>query len=261
MIEIINKGRMLTYADVYFTDSAVNTISQKCDICTYHNIYDLHDEKNKYFTEYTLISDLTENEDDLWCAIHKKTRYEIRRAERYDIQFVYYDSNDIINGSEFNFADFSKMYEKMFESKDLPRLLDKNEFYGLINARGGTITAAIHNEKALVYHFYINDNEHTKLTISCSELWTADSQIDKNMIGYANKWLHWKDFLYFKEIGVESYDWGGVTWNEEDQGKLEGINKFKASFGGKPVSYFCETVVISNKAKLIKILSRIKKLL
>ena len=112
-----------------------------------------------------------------------------------------------------------------------------------------------------MYHFYINDNEHTKLTISCSELWTADSQIDKNMIGYANKWLHWKDFLYFKEIGVESYDWGGVTWNEEDQGKLEGINKFKASFGGKPVSYFCETVVISNKAKLIKILSRIKKLL
>ena len=108
-----------------------------------------------------------------------------------------------------------------------------------------------------MYHFYICDEKHAKLTISCSGIWGADVS-DRNMVGYVNKALHWHDFLYLKEKGVESYDWGGVTWNEDDPGILAGINRFKQSFGGKPVSYYSETVLLSMKAKVFHQLSLLK---
>ena len=190
MVEIVKKGRLLTYEDVYFTDSADNCINQKCDICTYHNIYNLHDEKNKHATEYTLIFDLSSSEDDLWSHIHKTTRYEIRRAERYELKYVVYDSEAIMSGKEFSFELFSKMYEKMFVEKGLPRNLDKSEFYNIVKCGSGMITAVSHESVPLVYHFYIYDRDHTKLTISCSELWSSEGSLDKNLIGYANKWLH-----------------------------------------------------------------------
>ena len=81
------------------------------------------------------------------------------------------------------------------------------------------------------------------------------------MVGYANKALHWHDFHYLKQRGIESYDWGGVTWNEEDAGILAGINKFKQSFGGRPVSYYSETVLITLKAKFFHQLSHIKSMM
>lgn len=72
-----------------------------------------------------------------------------------------------------------------------------------------------------------------------------------------NKGLHWHDILLFKDMGITSYDWGGVTWNEEDAGVLKGINKFKESFGGQPVSYYSETVVLTLKAKLFLKLKKV----
>lgn len=258
MLEILKKGRSLKYVEVYFAETADYTVKQKCDICTYRNIYTLHDERNNHFSEYTLISDLSQSEDELWKQINKNTRYEIRRAERYELEFITYDSKQIKNEDGFSFDKFSDMYEKMFAEKGMPRKFDREEFYNIVKFGGGIITAVLFNSEPIVYHFYIYDETHTKLTISCSELWSEDGSIEKNLIGYANKWLHWKDFLYFKEIGVESYDWGGVTWNEENPGKLAGINKFKQSFGGKPVSYYSETVVMSGKAKLFKRLSKLK---
>ena len=126
---------------------------------------------------------------------------------------------------------------------------------------GGIVTAALIQSTPIVYHFYICDEEHSKLTISCSGIWGLDNVTDRNMVGYANKALHWHDFRYLKQRGIESYDWGGVTWNEEDAGILAGINKFKQSFGGRPVSYYSETVLITLKAKVLHQLSHIKSMM
>lgn len=259
MIEVTKRGRCLTYVDVYFAETAEYHVKQKCDICTYQNTYSLHDKKNMHSVGYTLISDLTQNEEQLWGAIRKGTRYEIRRAERYPIDFTAFDSSQILGGAEFQLDHFQSMYESMFANKGLPRKLDKDELLAIVACGGGLITAALVDSAPVVYHFYITDDRHAKLTISCSDLWGGNQQQDKNLIGYSNKWLHWKDYLYLKKLGVASYDWGGVTWNEEDQGILTGINKFKQSFGGEPVSYYSETVVMTNKAKLLRALSRMKR--
>ena len=139
MIEIVKNGRLLKYVDVYFTDSVDYHVKQKCDVCTYQNIYNLHDVKNEHSVGYTLISDLTKSESELWSVIHKTTRYEIRRAERYSIDYAEYDSQQIANGEGFDFTHFRSMYERMFQEKGLPRTIDEKEFYSIISAGGGSL--------------------------------------------------------------------------------------------------------------------------
>ena len=54
-----------------------------------------------------------------------------------------------------------------------------------------------------------------------------------NIIGRANKRLHWEDWMYFKKLGISTYDWGGVFAYNSDNG----IDKFKEAFGGVPHDY------------------------
>lgn len=54
------------------------------------------------------------------------------------------------------------------------------------------------------------------------------SNVDKNMIGRLNRWLHYEDMILLKENGFDVYDWGGYDIKEN----LAGINKFKKYFGG-----------------------------
>ena len=54
------------------------------------------------------------------------------------------------------------------------------------------------------------------------------------MLGRANKYLHWNDWIYLKQQGVVEYDWGGIASYE----KPNGIDKFKMSFGGQYKKYY-----------------------
>ena len=45
------------------------------------------------------------------------------------------------------------------------------------------------------------------------------------------------DMKKFKNIGFEVYDWGGIAYGTENK-SLQGINKFKESFGGQIIEQF-----------------------
>jgi len=69
------------------------------------------------------------------------------------------------------------------------------------------------------------------------------------LVGRANRWLHWRDMLCFKEAGVQCYDWGGM-FEDESTPERAGINRFKRDFGGQPVhSYEC-TVAASARGRV-----------
>lgn len=55
------------------------------------------------------------------------------------------------------------------------------------------------------------------------------NKIDKNLIWYANKWLHYFDMEYFKNIWYIEYDWGGLYLWKEDASR-QNIDTFKLSF-------------------------------
>ena len=81
---------------------------------------------------------------------------------------------------------------------------------------------------------------------------------NSQLVGRANKWLHWEDMKNFKEMGIVYYDFGGYSGSAIDQKKI-GIDKFKKGFGGNlvetieytSISYYCFSGVYYFVKKII----------
>jgi len=74
-------------------------------------------------------------------------------------------------------------------------------------------------------HLYIYDNERLTLLYS-STLITNDHALYQ-IVAKANKLLHFKDIELAKEKGFDIYDFGGISFENEE---VAGIDKFKIGF-------------------------------
>ena len=76
----------------------------------------------------------------------------------------------------------------------------------------------------------------------------SKDEIDPAVVGRANRWLHWRDMLGFKEMGLASYDWGGMFDDESIAGQAS-VNNFKREFGGTPVAAYNCTAPVTIKGR------------
>lgn len=68
-----------------------------------------------------------------------------------------------------------------------------------------------------------------------------DDKAARALIGRANRWLHWRYILSFKEVGYGPYDCGGM-FTDESVADNAHVNEFKREFGGVPLpKYNCMT--------------------
>ncbi|HFK3172490.1 TPA: hypothetical protein ACG1HT_000836, partial [Proteus mirabilis] len=74
-------------------------------------------------------------------------------------------------------------------------------------------------------HVYLIINEYVELLYSIT-----NHTIDHKIAGMANRFHHWSDLMFLKNNGCEIYDWGGIAF-----GDMDGIAKFKLSFGGEEI--------------------------
>jgi lipid II:glycine glycyltransferase (peptidoglycan interpeptide bridge formation enzyme) len=77
---------------------------------------------------------------------------------------------------------------------------------------------------------------------------SEDSEL-RNLIGRANRLLHWEDIRFFKEMGLSCYDFGGWYGGREDVEKLA-INQFKESFGGEKQREYTYIVPVTAIGKI-----------
>lgn len=166
---------------------------------------------------HSAVSDLTKSMDDILNSMKSNTRNEIRRAEREGIEFL----------PEIPYEDFIPYYNAFAESKGLEDRVDLNR---LTKYNKTIITQAYHGETVLAMHATVVNFEQKLafLLFSCSP--RLDADVDKKMIGWANRYLHYKDFEYLKSLGIETYDWSGIC-TDPDNPKYS-IGQFKLSFGG-----------------------------
>lgn len=162
-------------------------------------------------------SDLTLSMEDILTKMKSNTRNEIRRAVKEGCVF------EIVEEA----GEFIPFYNSFCESKGLGDFVDASR---LGKYEHLLITKATHNGQTLAMHANILDpEEHLGvLILSCSQ--RLDSDVDKKMIGWGNRFLHFKELEYLKERGYTSYDWSGVVIDPEDP--LYSIGQFKLAFGG-----------------------------
>lgn len=180
--------------------------------------------------QYTILTDLSIEEEELWKLMNKNYRNEVNRAKKEGIETFSVCDGDYSKLSEI-LDSFELMYNQMFTDKGMKNRLNRQYVEAALQSRNMVITGAKYKEQALVYHAYIADDLNALLLYSTSLLW-EDKEIGK-IVGWANKMLHWSDICLFKAKGIQRYEWGGIKSPNEPNG----IDKFKMGFGGNITQY------------------------
>jgi hypothetical protein len=185
---------------------------------------------------HTLVIDLTQDEDRVLEQMSKDTRSKIRRAMQKDPLEVA-AAPDPSAAQVDEFADF---YDRFAAAQSVAPAF-RPRLHAL--ARGGNLvltSAAGEHGEALVRHAYVAARGRGYMIYSGSVLAeSADSSV-RNLIGRANRYLHWHDISLFKQRGFEIYDFGGLDVEERNP-KTVGIARFKRGFGGEVRAVYSST--------------------
>lgn len=204
---------------------------------------------NKYIT---ITNDLMESEEDIKSHFSKSCKYKVNRAAREDVKVVIKNSSEI---TDQDIDEFLTFFREFWESKDCSFDDGDSVRRDLMDYRkGNNLTLAytyVCGEKA-IYHTHVHDESTARLLHSAS-LYRLQSDLEgtnKNLIGMANRYMHYVEMCHFKELGKSVYDWGGAGRGED----VINITEFKESFGGtvKTDYNFEETKGV--KAKLFRVL-------
>ncbi|MBP5599727.1 MAG: hypothetical protein J6X48_05535 [Lachnospiraceae bacterium] len=243
MIRICVKKPLYSYERVVFPNSIIES---KADIIRYMR-YTVGDVEGLKYEEKdeTLINDLTLSEDELFMLYDKKVRNEIRRAEKEDISFYFYNAKEVaINAGKEEVIDKYYDFCDGINKPELKNNLNRDEFKAFVANGNIAISKAEYGDGG-VYHIYMYDDKTAMLWFSFSDYRNLEG---KNQVaGWANRALHHKDMMAFKELGLEKYEWGGISSSKEPNG----IDKFKMNFGGTVTNVYYDFKGNTLKGKIL----------
>jgi hypothetical protein len=174
--------------------------------------------------KYSKLIDLSVS--DFENSFNKENHYQIRKGK----------SDNIICRTTSDIKEFVSYHNDFINKKNLQGTISEKE----LEIYGDALvirTAFLNDGQYLVFHSYLLDRSIKKVRLlhSVSNLHDdALTATQKQLIGRANRLLHYNDMHYFKEMGVLFYDFGGYAFQTHDK-SLIGINNFKDSFGGTMV--------------------------
>lgn len=166
------------------------------------------------------VTDLKMQMVDILGKMKSNTRNEIRRAEKEGCEFAI--NNDV--------AKFIPFYNAFCKSKGFPDYVSMGRLSKFKNL---LITSVSHGGSILAMHATQLDPASKTALLILSGSQRLDAGVDKKMIGWGNRYLHYKDLELLKAQGYEVYDWSGVCMDPSDP--RYSIGQFKLSFGGDVV--------------------------
>lgn len=244
MVFVKYKKYGLIVGHLWFCDS--NSDIKNVDILYAHG-----QNENSGALQNTLITDLTQSEDDLYRKIRKNYRYEIRRAGKENIQLNFYSAKEM-RGRKKLLSAFANTYNQMYKSKGLHVRFNLPLVEQYMEENAICFTIAFSDGVPLVFHSYIIDECNTRFFYSASPFRVEQELAGR--IGCMNKALHWFDLKLFKNKGIRTYDWGGIA----DFESPNGIDRFKMGFGGTPRTYYNRISGCSLIGKSALLAARIK---
>lgn len=167
---------------------------------------------------YTVELDLTKSKEKILDDFARTVKAQVRKSEE-DGVICYFDNN---------IPKFVAFFNEFAKSKGLsPETNDRIAFFG----DALRISYAELNGQILAAHTYVYDPEQKIVRQMHSASKRFDENFDRNKIGRANKYLHYRDMLAFKDEGIEVYDFGGYSPpNSKDV--IDSLLQFKLDFGG-----------------------------
>lgn len=165
----------------------------------------------------TTILDIGKTEEELLKAMHQKTRYNIRLAERKGV---------VVNRVGLDrFEDFWHLMEQTV-NRDGFRLHNRKYYQDMLECGTGLLTLffAEHNGKVLAANIVAEFGD------MATYVHGASSNEHRNLM--APFLLQWSVIKEMKTKGYKYYDLYGV-----DEEKWPGVTRFKRGFGGEEIIY------------------------
>jgi lipid II:glycine glycyltransferase (peptidoglycan interpeptide bridge formation enzyme) len=231
---------------------------KKCDIYKYKFVTGKQDGFALLEDRFTLHVDLKVESEEIFSRIGKNTRYKINRAkERDNIECgTLLELNEKDREKLLRYMDYFNEFT-VSKNRSSVTYSDLRQFY-----EAGTlcIRYVAGQDKSMTYtmHAYIVSDQRARLYQSSSHFRNSSDSEFRNLVGRANRYLHWDDILYFKNMGLEYYDFGGWYGGQSDAEKLA-INQFKESFGGEKEQEYTYIVPKTLLGKFATAFHRIRK--
>lgn len=182
----------------------------------------------------THIIDLSEKPANLFSRISSNGRYKIKRAEREGCIPAITSSPSAVDLSTFSdfFDTFAKL--KSLPPANRPKLAALAQSDSLIIS---SISAP--DGQVLAMHAYVRDPllRRARLLYSASHFRGVEDTGLRNLIGRANRLLHWHEIERLHEQRYAQYDLGGIAPDSSDPAK-RAIAQFKREFGGTEVTEY-----------------------
>lgn len=190
----------------------------------------------------TMVSDLAPGEEAIAAQFGKDCRYKIRRADTRDGL-----GTEFITDPQGRLDEFRAFFDA-FALQKSHTPCDYGWLVAACEARQLVLSSASRDGEALVWHAYVlyGNTAGLQYTGSCFRDRGNDYRA---LVGRANRWLHWKDMLRLKAMGIGRYDWGGL-FEDETTPERAGINRFKRDFGGQPVRVYDCTAAVTLKGRI-----------
>ncbi len=166
----------------------------------------------------TIIIDLTKSDEELLAAMHSKTRYNIRLAEKHGVVIKKEASGEAV-------GDFHKLLRQT-AGRDQFHLHPQSHYQNLLTTFShsaeceNVVFEAMHDGRlaaAAIVNFY-------KGVVTYLH-GASDYSLRHLMAPYL---LHWKIIQAAKSRGCQTYDFGGI-----DEARWPGVTRFKLGFGGE----------------------------
>jgi len=165
----------------------------------------------------TLILDLTKSEDEILQAMHQKTRYNIRLAEKKGVK--------VVEASAGRFEEFWQLLTSTGD-RDEFNLHGRSYYQNMLKIGNSFVK--------LLFAEYQGKPLAGNLVVFFGDTATyihggSSNENREAMAPYA---LQWHNIKLAKQLGYKYYDWHGV-----DETKWPGVTRFKMGFSGQVVKY------------------------
>ncbi|HEY5077302.1 MAG TPA: hypothetical protein VIJ48_07355 [Acidimicrobiia bacterium] len=200
---------------------------------------------------HTIHIDLTQDAETLFAGLSETCRYKIRRADREDLKPEAWMSahDEVVD-------DFIAFFDRFAREKGFPPA-SPERLRALADAGVLDLSTVSRDDDVLVWHAYLRAGSRARLLHSPSLVREYNDAATPNMIGRANRYLHWHDLLRYQDAGFPLFDFGGWYAGRKDPELLR-INDFKESFGGQIASEFHCAVPTSMRGRTVLLGRRLR---
>ena len=197
-------------------------------------IYDLKSSHHPLFTKYTFILDLTKSEDELLTAMHPKTRYNIKVAQKHGV---------VVTEDDAAFSEYLALTKETTE---------RQGFYAHNERYHRTMWNIMH--KAGIAHLFTATYQGEVLSAWIIFVWGhtvyypygSSSRNHREVM--APTLLLWEIAKWAKKNGLKKFDlWGAMGQNPDVNDPWYGFHRFKQGFNPKFVEFSGSFDLVINK--------------